>query len=288
VRLAQVNIQRAEVLVIVTKPLVDQNLRPGVDLSRAEAELATARTLLARAEQTREVRRAELATAIGRAELRIEADGSALLGPVDDINARAAAPSPTHPEIVQANAAVSRTEQAESVVSAQYLPRVDLVAALWMRGSGLFDSPASGLVPDIPNWAAGATVTWSVLDIPTIRARARAASALHGAAVARRDETVLAIEGQLSSASAVLQGALRVAKQTAPTLAAAKTAEEQAVARFRTGLAPVVDVADAERVLAQAELEDAVARLEVRRAMLLMGRASGDLGPFLLRIKGGG
>jgi outer membrane protein TolC len=157
-----------------------------------------------------------------------------------------------------------------------------------MRGSGLFDSPASGLVPDVPNWAAGATVTWSVLDVPIIRARSRVASALHGAAVARRDETVLAVAGQLKSASAVLEGALRVAKQTAPALAAAKTAQEQAVARYRTGLAPVLDVADAQRALAQAELEDVVARLEVRRALLLMGRASGDLTPFLARAKGGG
>ncbi len=288
VRLAQVNVQRADVLVVVTKPLVDASLRPGADLSRAEAEVAAARTLLARAEQAREVKRAELATAIRRTEVRVEADAGALVGPVDDVTARTATPSPSHPEIAQANAAVARSEQAEHVVEAQYLPRVDLVAALWMRGSGLFDSPASGLVPDVPNWAAGATVTWSILDIPIVRARSRAATALHGAAVARRDETVLAVKGQLESASAVLAGALRVAKQTAPTLAAAKTAQEQAVARFRTGLAPVVDVADAQRVLAQAELEDAIARLEVRRALLLMGRASGDLAPFLARLRTGG
>jgi outer membrane protein TolC len=290
VRLAQVAVQRAEVLVTVTKTLADQNLRPGADASRAEAELAAARTQLARAEQAREVRRAELATAIGKTELRIEADPGVLVAPVDlgESAGASATPSPSHPDVVQANAAVTRTEEAERVVDAQYLPRVDLVAALWMRGSGLFDSPANGLVPDIPNWAAGAAVTWSILDIPTIRARARAASAVHGAAVARREETVVAIAGQLKSASAVLEGARRVAKQTAPTLAAARTAQEQAVARFRTGLAPVVDVADAQRVLAQAELEDVIARLEVRRALLLVGRASGDLGPFLARIRSGG
>jgi outer membrane protein TolC len=288
VRLAQVNVQRAEVLEAMTKPLVDQNLRPGADLSRAEAELAAARTQLARAEQAREVRRAELATAIGRTDVRVDVDAGSLAGPAYDVTTVTAAPSPSHPEIAAANAAVTRTEEAQHVVDAQYLPRVDIVAALWMRGSGLFDSPASGLVPDVPNWAAGATVTWSILDIPIIRARSRVATALHGAAVARRDETVLAVAGQLKSASAVLDGALRVAKQTAPTLAAAKTAQEQAVARYRTGLAPVVDVADAQRVLAQAELEDVVARLEVRRALLLMGRASGDLAPFLARLKSGG
>lgn len=287
VRLAQINVQRAEVLATVTKTLADQNLRPGADASRAEAELASARTLLARAEQAREVRRSELATAIGRTELRVEADAGALAAPIDDVAARASAPPASHPDIVRAEAAVTRAEQAEHVVATQYLPRIDLVASVWMRGSGLFDSPAAGLVPDVPNWAAGGTITWSILDIPTIRARARAASATHDAATARRDESVLAVAGQLRSASAVLDGAQRVSKQTAPTLAAARTAQEQAVARFKTGLTSVVDVADAQRVLAQAELDDVVARLEVRRALLLLARASGDLSPFLARAKGG-
>jgi outer membrane protein TolC len=287
VRVAQINIQRAEVLSTVTKTLADQNLRPGADASRAEAELAAARTQLSRAEQGREVRRAELATAIGRADLRVDAVPGKLSGPVDDVTAGAVASTQAHPEIVQSNATIARAVEAEKVVEAQYLPRVDLVAALWMRGSALFDSPAFGLVPDVPNWAAAATVTWSAFDIPTIRARARAASASHGAAVARRDETVLAIAGQLRVASAVLEGALHVAKQTAPTLAAARIAQEQAIARFKAGLAPVVDIADAQRVLAQAELEDVVARLEVRRALLLIARATGDLAPFLARARNG-
>lgn len=297
VRVAEVNVERAEVLATVTKTLAEQSLRPGADAARAEAELAAARTQLARAEQAREVRRAELATAIGRVDPRVEVDAGNLESSVDGEIARrasrsskegAGAPSPSHPDIVQANAAVSRAAEVENVVETQYLPRVDVVAALWMRGSGLFDSPGAGLAPDVPNWAAGATVTWSILDIPTIRARARAASAARGAAAARLNETVLAVAGQLSSASAVLDGALRVTAQTAPALAAARAAHEQATARYKTGLAPVVDVADAQRVLAQAELDEVVARLEVRRALLLMGRASGDVSPFLARIRNGG
>jgi hypothetical protein len=38
-------------------------------------------------------------------------------------------------------------------------------------------------------------------------------------------------------------------------------------------------------VLTQAEIDDAVARLEVRRAQLLLARASGDLGPFLAHAR---
>jgi outer membrane protein TolC len=196
--------------------------------------------------------------------------------------------SPQNPDLVLSEAAVTMALQAKRAVDVDYLPRVDLVAAIWLRGSGLYGSPAQGLGPDIPNWAVGTVVSWSFLDITAISARSRAASAQHAAAAAQRDEVYLEVQGQLARASAVLNGAIRVAQQTPLELAAARTAEQQAVARYKTGLAPVVDVADAQRVLVQAEIDDAVARLDVQRARLLLARASGDLGPFLAPLRKAG
>jgi len=40
-------------------------------------------------------------------------------------------------------------------------------------------------------------------------------------------------------------------------------------------------VADAERLLTQAEIDDALAKLNVWRALLAMAAAQGDLGAFL-------
>jgi outer membrane protein TolC len=287
VRAASASVDRAQVVVTMTKPLVDQSLRPGVDAARAEAELANARTALARAAQARELRRAQLAEAVGDTSLRIEASAGGLAGPIDEAPPGSVSVD-RHPDVVQSSSAAARANQERNRVEVEYLPRVDLVAALWVRGSGIYDSPASGLVPDIPNWAAGAVVSWSLLDIPTIRARVRVASAARDAASARRDETVLAVEGQLASATALLEGARDVARQTPTALASARAAEEQALARYKTGLSPVVDVADAERLRTQAEIDDAVARLEVRRALLLLARASGDLTPFLIAAGRGG
>jgi outer membrane protein TolC len=284
VRAASANVDRAQVLVTMTKPLVDQNLRPGVDLARAQAELANAHTQLARAEQTREVRRAQLSESVGKTGLRVDILAGALMeAPTDSPS------SPSHvdghPAVVQASAAAARLAEARRQVEVEYLPRLDIVAAIWARGSGFLGSPASGLGPDIPNWAAGAVATWSILDIPTIRARAQTAQATYEASIARHDEVVLAVSGQVAGASATLAGAKQIALQTPLTLASARAAEQQATARYKTGLAPVVDVADAQRVLAQAEIDDAVARLEVRRAELLLARASGDLGPFLAQSR---
>jgi outer membrane protein TolC len=288
VRAAKASVDRAQVLVTATRPLVDQTLRPGVDLARSEAELANAQTQLARAEQGVEVRRAQLAESLGKAGVRVEAVPGSLLAQLPDANPPLRRNVEEHPQVVAASAAAARTAEARRLVQVDYLPRVELVAALLLRGSGFLGSPASGLVPDIPNWATGVVATWSILDIPTLRARARVAEANHAASNARHDEAILAVSGQLATSAAVLEGAVRVARQTPAALSSARAAEQQATARYKTGLVSVVDVADAERVLAQAEIDDAVARLEVRRALLAFARATGDLGPFLAQAQRGG
>src|SRR5213594_2320241 len=65
VRAAQAGVDRAEVLVRSVRALVDAQLRPGADASRAEAELAAARTELAQAQQAVEVAKIVLAQFVG-------------------------------------------------------------------------------------------------------------------------------------------------------------------------------------------------------------------------------
>jgi outer membrane protein TolC len=283
VKAAQASVSRARVLAAMVKPLVDQTLRPGVELARAQAEVALAETQLARAEQAEDVRRAQLAEALGLAGQRVEVTPGALLAPVGRV-APQPQPAAGHPLVQQSEAAVQRTAEATRATRLEYLPHVSLVASLWLRGGGIGPMPAPvalGLVPDTPNWAAGVIASWSALDIPEVRARARVAGANQAIAAAKRDEAKLAVGGQLAAAQAWLRGALRVAENTAPALAAARAAEQQATARYQSGLSPVIEVADTQRLLAQAELEDALARVDVRRALLFVARAAGDLEPFL-------
>jgi outer membrane protein TolC len=96
-----------------------------------------------------------------------------------------------------------------------------------------------------------------------------------------------AVQSQIDAAREVLTASRRIAENTPIALKAARDAEQQATARYRSGLASVDAVAEAERLLAQAENDDAVARLNVRRAELLLARAVGDLSPFLNELRGG-
>src|SRR5215831_10313312 len=65
VRAAQAGVDRAEVLVRSVRAVVDAQLRPGADASRAEAELAAARTQLSRAQQAVEIAKTVVAEFVG-------------------------------------------------------------------------------------------------------------------------------------------------------------------------------------------------------------------------------
>jgi len=56
-------------------------------------------------------------------------------------------------------------------------------------------------------------------------------------------------------------------------------------ARYDAGLATIVEVADAQSLLAQAEVQDQLARVDVWRALLAAAVAQGDLNPFLDILK---
>lgn len=291
VRAASANVDRARTFATVVDTLVTQNLRPGADAARVQADVSLALTQLARAEQARAVSAARLGELIGTPGQAVKLKPGGLLRPVGNAPPFATSvATQTHPLVEQRAAQAARARALERAARYDFWPRVDLLASFWARGSALYPggfTAASGAVPDTPNWAAGAVFSWPLLDTPILRARSRAARAETEAALARRDEAALAVSSQFAQALALLEGARRVAQDTPVALRSAQIAETQALARYRASLSSIVDVADAERVLAQAELEEALARLEVRRAILLLARASGDLEPFFQDARGG-
>jgi outer membrane protein TolC len=86
-------------------------------------------------------------------------------------------------------------------------------------------------------------------------------------------------------ARALVRAATDIARNTPTERQAATAGESQARARYQSGLASVTEVAEAQRLLAQAEADDAVARLGVWRALLVTAQAHGDLTPFLDKIR---
>jgi outer membrane protein TolC len=281
VRAARANVDRQQVFAGTVAALVANQLRPGADDSRAQAELAAARIQLAQAEQATRIARAGLAQWLGAdpADVRIAAD--ALLAAPPPSGPRTG-PPPAHPLAASQLAAIASSQALQEMLGRSYFPRVHLQSAYALRGTGALangSTPggAHGLGFDTANWAVGVTATFPLLDRYAIRARTRIEANQERAERATYDRVVQELSTQTQQAAAEMEGTRQVAQFTPVQLQAARVLEQQSRARYDAGLATIVEVADAQRLLLQAEVGDAVARLGVWRALVSEAAAVGDL-----------
>jgi outer membrane protein TolC len=82
-------------------------------------------------------------------------------------------------------------------------------------------------------------------------------------------------------ARASLIAARSIAGKTPEALAAAQELLAQSEARYRTGLGTITELAEAQRTLQQAEVDDALAKVGVWRAAYGVAAARGELQAFL-------
>jgi outer membrane protein TolC len=291
---AEADVQRREVLARAAHTLVDNQLRPGAEASRADAELAAARTRAIQARAAVSLGQTTLARMLGIPDGQVGVNTARLLDRVLPTTA-AAVPAPEHPLVQSEQAAVDLARAREVVLTKTDRPRLYLQSSVSARGSGanadgVLEGGSDGLGLDRANWAAGVQVVFpNLFDFSTLRSRRAAAGALTRAESARYDEAVLTVTGQQRAADAMVDAARAVAQNTPIQLTAAQQSEVQARARYDTGLAGIIEVAEAQNLLAGAEYQDAAARVGVWRALLARGVAQGNLASFidLLRASGG-
>ncbi len=285
---AKAGVDRATVLNQTVETLVKNQLRPGADASRTRAELALAQTQLIQAEDTVEFGRAALAQLLGVSPQTISIESGPLLNLPSEQQIGTFTAS-NHPVAFAQNLAIEEVKSRARVLDRTYFPRFNLQGEMYVRGTGIQPNgqtggPVSGLGPTTQNWALGMTVTFPAFDIASIRVRKQIELHNERTAAARYDQILQDLSGEMEKARATLVGAQRISQNTPIELEAARVSEQQASARYRSGLGNIVEVAEAERILTQAEIDDALAKLGVWRALLGVAVATGDLQPFLQQI----
>lgn len=289
VRAAQADVERRETFAKSVHVLVDNQLRAGAEASRSDAELARSRVNLARAQQQEAISHAQLANLLGIADAQVEVQGDGLLATTPPAFSGAYSVS-KNPVAEMQHARVEESQSLVRALDRSYYPRFYLQSVVMGRGSGVdpngkFLGGTEGLGPDRANWAAGLTVTFPVFDIFSIHSKKAAESANERAEQARYDQTLQDLTGQLRKAQASLDGARKVAENTPVEREAARTTETQERARYQAGLATLVDVSDAQSLLVQSEIDDALARLAVWQNLASVAAAEGDLRPFFESLR---
>ncbi len=286
VRAAEAGVSRGETVTRMTDALVNAQLRPGADSSRAQAELAQSRTQLAQSHQAVEVARAMLSQFVGLQpdQITISAPALAQLPPAQtpmpaDFNA--------NPLTVEQNATLEQARAQLRALGRSYFPKFSLQAAAYARGTGAETDGSrlgglNGLAPTVQDFAVGFTVTFPIMDLASLRAREAAQSATIRAETARTAQIVTELRTRWNVALAQLRGAREISENTPVQVSAARAAMQQASARYQSGLETIDPVAEAQRLLTQAEIDDALSHLAVWRALLALAAAAGDLQPFVV------
>jgi len=258
---------------------VDSGLRSPIELTRAEADLARFDVGRIKARGGLALAQAVLAAAIGSADAAIDTSGEAPLpSEMPTIAQAVQMVEARDPLLAQALTQLKAAEERTRAVGAELRPDLSLTATLTGRAggappSGAGQTPAgNGWLPDVPNWDIGLVLSWPLFDgvVAARRDAARASEQI------RRDEIDVAREQEVAHvreayvAVGVARSAL-VALDNA--VLAARANYDQADARFRAGIGNAVELADAEAVRTDAEIQRALGQFELAQARAAFGRA---------------
>lgn len=283
-RVAQGDESRWNEIATTVQALVDQQLRPGADASRAQAELAQARIRIAAAERNRAQAEATLTEALGLDPAQAM---PTLAGLAAAPQPPALAPAAPPPQVrVQVDTLAAAQAQVQEAARAA-LPRWYALGSAYGRGTGIaapgqLGANFAGLSPTTAaNWAVGLGVDFSFTRWRANRdQRAEAAAAVTQQQQQLRQVNI-ALTAARRRADADWTAAASIARQSPIALQAAQVGEQQARVRYQAGLAGVVDLANAEQLLAQADSDEALSRLQLWRALVESAYAAGDLQPLL-------
>lgn len=256
-------------------------LRPPVDLTRAQADVAQLGVRRIRARSGLQIARAALAAAMGAEALELDAtppsaDQSASPA-FDEVLREAIA---RNPAVLAARARMSAQVATTRALTRELLPNVFASAGLSGRAGGAAPSNGEvpsgrGWLPDVANWHIGLVLAWNVFDGGALRRRS--------ASIARQDTARAELDLARASVGLAAQHAyleLDAARQALPGLsesvAAARANQAQAEARFKAGLGNVVELADAETLLTRAQLDLAVGEFAIARARAALGHVMGQ------------
>lgn len=281
---AKAGVTRATELARITEALVRSELRPGADLARLQSETILARGQVIRAQEALAAAQATLQQLTGNPGTPTPTPFAALpLAPPEE------GVSASHPIIREQQAAIDESKARQTVLDKSWYPRLSTQANVFGRGSGTnlegpFPGGTSGVAPNVGNWALGATITFPLLEYKTLRARKQVEQQRERQESSRRQLLERELAGALARARAAVTGAREIAALAPQQVTAWQQTLQQATARYRAGLGNIAEVAEAQRLLTQAESDNALAVLNVWRAELSLAATQGDLEPFLSKV----
>ena len=257
---------------------VRSGLRSPIQLTRAEAELARFEISRIRARGNVALAQTVLAASMGSTDPAYDVSGPApTLPELPSLREAIEKAAERDPKIREALARLSAQEKSTKAIRAELRP--NLMASLTVSGRAGGASPSSnsvpqgdGFAPDVPNWDVGLVLSWPIFD-GVVLARANASKADEQV---RREEVFQARELEVADIERTyvrLEQARIALPALQRSLDGAVANYAQAEARFKSGLGDQVELADADSIREEAEVQLALGKFDLARARADFGRA---------------
>jgi outer membrane protein TolC len=270
-------VQRARIHREEASAGVKGGLRAPIELTRADADLTRFDVGRIRALGGLESAQASYAAAVGVPDLTLDtAGGSPEPAALPSLQAALDAAAAKNPRLLEAAARLEAQEAFTTAVLALLLPNLALTGSFFGSEGGAPGSNGeanrfAGWLPETPNWDVGIVFRWPLYDgvVWARKDASRERELIRKAEieVVRYEQNAAVQQAHVRTAVAQKAiGALEHAKQ------AAEANYAQADARFRAGLGTSVELADAETLRTDAEIQLAIGRFDLARARALLGR----------------
>lgn len=284
------NLERATVFKRVTDAAVTSGMRPGVDSSLAAAEYAKAQLLLLESRRSEKAQRLRFSELTGELRDSIEVDTMGFYSQLPAVPGEIGS-FLKNPALRFSQAQIDASVARSLAVKRSYLPSVSLVGAGWGRGSGVSNKDdsfrtdfGSGVKYQVYNYLVGVSTRWNLTNIFKVRNDYHAEQFQAERFKSLYKTTELQLDRQARESEMQFQLSLAQARLTPVQLAAARTAFNQAEARYQSGLTDLFTLAQSVNALNRAEIDKFVTNGNAWRSLLLKAAAAGDLDIFLSQI----
>jgi outer membrane protein TolC len=272
--------QRSQVHRDFADAAVKSGLRPPIERTRAAADLTRFIVGRIRAEGNLRIARSVFAAAVGypKVELDVQTGTEPVpaIPPLAQVEQRTLA---LQPEVLEAHDRQKAQHKQTVALGAKLRPNLYASASISGRAGGAAASngvmaESRGLLPQIPNYDVGLVLTWPLYE-PTVDAAVGASEQReweYDAAIAAAEQRARTSAQQAYRRTRVAQTAMSALSRAAE---AARANYAQAEARFEAGLGTSIELADAEAIRLEAEVQEAVGGFEFATARAHLERVMG-------------
>lgn len=284
------NLERASIFKRVTDAAVSSGMRPGVDSSLAAAEYAKAQLLLLESQRSEKAQRLRFSELTGELRDSVQVDTMGFYSQLPIVPGGATSLL-KNPALRFAQAQVDASLARSLAVKRSFLPSISLVGAGWGRGSGISNKDdsfhtdfSSGVKYQVFNYLVGVSTRWNLTGILKVRNDYHAEQFQVERFKSLYQTQQLQLDRQERESEIQFQLSLAQARLTPVQLAAARTAFNQAEARYQSGMTDLFTLAQSVNALNRAEVDKFVTNGNAWRSLLLKAAAAGDLSMFLNQI----